>query len=53
MVTARRKRTEFIRTVVKEAIRRRVSADMKKAYRNQPDLVSDSDSWFNCEKFGP
>jgi hypothetical protein len=53
MVTARRKRTEFIRAVVKEAIRRRVSADMKKAYRNQPDLVSDSDSWFNCEKFGP
>jgi hypothetical protein len=48
---ARRKRTEFIRTAVKEAIRRRVSAAMKKAYRNQPDLASESDSWTNCEKF--
>jgi metal-responsive CopG/Arc/MetJ family transcriptional regulator len=48
---ANRKRTEFIRAAVKEAIRRRVNADMQKAYRNQPDLASDSDSWSNCEKF--
>ena len=51
VVPARRKRTEFIRAAVKEAIRRRVSADMQKAYRNQPDLASESDSWSNCEKF--
>jgi predicted transcriptional regulator len=48
---AKRKRTEFIRAAVKEAIRRRVNADMREAYRNQPDSASEADSWSNCEKF--
>ena len=50
---AKRKRTEFIRAAVKEAIRKRVSADMREAYRKQPDSASESDSWSNCEKFEP
>ena len=51
VVPAGRKRTKFLRAAVKEAIRRRVNADMRKAYWNQPDLASESDSWSNCEKF--
>jgi predicted transcriptional regulator len=48
---AKRKRTEFIRAAVKEAIRKRVSADMREAYRRQPDLPADAGAWANCEKF--
>jgi predicted transcriptional regulator len=48
---AKRKRTEFIRTAVKDAIRKREYADMRAAYGKQPDSVSEADSWSNCEKF--
>ena len=47
----KRKRTEFIRAAVKEAIRKREYAAMREAYRKQPDSASESDSWSNCEKF--
>jgi hypothetical protein len=50
---AKRKRTEFIRTAVKEAIRKRQYADMREAYRKQPDSASEADSWADCEKFEP
>ena len=50
---AKRKRTEFIRAAVKEAIRKREYADIREAYRKQPDSGSESDSWANCEKFEP
>ena len=50
---AKRKRTEFIRAALKEAIRRREYADMREAYRQQPDSGSESDPWSNCEKFEP
>ena len=50
---AKRRRTEFIRAAVKEAIQRRACADMREAYRKQPDSASESDSWSNCEKFEP
>src|ERR1035441_2480347 len=46
---AKRKRTEFIRTALKEAIRKREYADMREAYRKQPDSASESDSWSNLE----
>lgn len=48
---AKRKRTEFIRAAVKEAIRKRVYADMREAYCKQPDSAAESGSWSNCEKF--
>jgi hypothetical protein len=48
-----RKRTEFIRAAVKEAIRRRINAEMRDAYRAQPDSAAEADSWLNCEKFEP
>ena len=50
---AKRKRTEFIRAALKEAIRKREYAGMREAYRQQPDSGSESDSWSNCEKFEP
>jgi hypothetical protein len=49
---ADRKRAEFIRAAVKEAIRKREYADMREAYRKQPESASDADSWSNCEKYG-
>jgi len=49
--SARRKRTEHIRTAVEGAIRKREYADMREAYRKQPDAASESDSWSNCEKY--
>jgi hypothetical protein len=48
---AKRKRTEFIRTAVREAIRKREYADMGEAYREQPDSASEADSWSDCEKY--
>jgi hypothetical protein len=42
---------EFIRAAVKEAIRKRASADIREAYRKQPDSPAESDSWSNCEKY--
>jgi predicted transcriptional regulator len=50
---ARRKRTEFIRAAIKEAIRQRVYGDMREAYGRQPDSASEAESWSNCEKFEP
>ncbi|MGD0773248.1 MAG: hypothetical protein ABSC05_10550 [Candidatus Solibacter sp.] len=50
---AKRKRTEFIRTALKEAIRKREYTDIREAYRKQPDSGSESDCWSNCEKFEP
>ena len=48
---ATRERMEFIRAAVKEAIRKRASADIREAYRKQPDSPAESDSWSNCEKY--
>ena len=48
---AKRRRTEFIRQAVKEAIRRQEYARIREAYRKHPDSAADSDDWSNCEKF--
>jgi hypothetical protein len=48
---AKRKRTEFIRQAVKDAIRKQAYERIREAYRKQPDSVSDSDDWSDCEKF--
>ena len=47
---AKRKRAEFIPAAITEALRKREYADMRAAYRRQPDSASESDSWSNCEK---
>ncbi len=42
---AKRKRADFIRRAVKDAIFRQESERMREAYRLQPDSVEDSDVW--------
>ena len=49
--SAKVKRTESIRTAVRSALRKREYADMREAYRKQPDAASEADSWSNCERF--
>ena len=46
---AKRRRTDFVRQAVKEAIRREEFARMREAYQEQPD--SDADDWSNAESF--
>src|SRR5262249_32616871 len=48
---AKRKRTEFIRQAVKEAIRKQEYERIREAYRKQPDSAAGGDDWSNCEKF--
>ena len=50
---AKRKRTEFIRKAIREAIRRQEFAQIREAYRRQPDSAADADDWSNCEEFRP
>jgi predicted transcriptional regulator len=48
---AKRRRTEFIRQAVKEAIRRQEYARIREAYRKQPDSVAEADDWSSREEF--
>lgn len=47
----KRKRAEFIRDAVKEALRKRAFAHMRQAYLKHPDSATDGDDWSNCEEF--
>jgi predicted transcriptional regulator len=49
----KRKRAEFIREAVKEAIRNREFARMREAYRLQPDSAAEADDWSSAEEFQP
>ncbi len=42
---ARRKRAEFIRTAVKDAIFHHEQQRMREAYLKQPDPAADADTW--------
>jgi predicted transcriptional regulator len=46
-----RKRADFIREAVKEAIRRHEYARMREAYRLQPDSAEEADDWSSAEEF--
>ena len=46
-----RKRAEFIRQAVKAAIRNHEYAQIREAYRRQPDSAADADDWSSCEEF--
>jgi len=48
---AQRKRIEFIRKAVKDAIRREEYQKIRRAYEAQPDSIADADSWSNPEEF--
>ena len=49
----KRRRAEFIRQAVKEAIRRREYEQIREAYLRQPDSCSDADDWSNAEEWKP
>ena len=48
---ARRKRSEFVRNAVREAIRKQEYARMREAYLKMPDTETAADDWVNCEEF--
>lgn len=48
---AKRRRTEFIRQAVKDAIRRQEYTRIREAYRKQPDSAADADDWSSREEF--
>jgi metal-responsive CopG/Arc/MetJ family transcriptional regulator len=50
---ATRKRADFIRGAVREAIRRREYEQMREAYLKQPDAAADADDWSNAEEWKP
>ena len=50
---AKRKRAEFIREAVKEAIRRREFEQIREAYLKQPDSGGDADDWANAGEWKP
>jgi hypothetical protein len=49
--TAKRKRAEFIRNAVKDAIFRHEQERMKEAYRLQPDSAADTGAWELAEEW--
>ncbi len=48
---AQRKRIEFIRKAIKDAIRREEYRKIRRAYEAQPDSSADADDWSNPEEF--
>jgi metal-responsive CopG/Arc/MetJ family transcriptional regulator len=48
---AKRKRAEFIRQAVKEAIRRQEYEQIREAYLRQPDFAADADEWASAEEW--
>ncbi len=50
---AKRKRADFIRKAVKDALFRQETERMREAYRLQPDTVDDADVWVLPEEWKP
>jgi predicted transcriptional regulator len=48
---AKRQRSEFVRSAVKEAIRMRESTRIRAAYEKLPDSTAEADDRSNCEEF--
>jgi len=49
--SAKRQRSEFVRTAIKEAIRKHEFARMRAAYLKTPDTETAADDWSGCEEF--
>ena len=47
----RRQRSEFIRTAIRQAIRKAEFEAMKKAYQRKPDLEAEADDWSDAGDF--
>ena len=48
---AQRKRADFIRKAVKDAIFQRETERMREAYLRQPDSAEDADTWESAEEW--
>lgn len=48
-----RRRSEFIRQAIRDAIRQAEFASMREAYRKQPDSAADADDWSTAEEYRP
>ena len=48
-----RKRADFVRSAVRDAIRRQEYEQMRDAYRKQPDAAAEADDWSNAEEWKP
>ncbi len=49
----RRQRSEFVRSAIRQAIRRAEFEAMKKAYQRTPDSEAEADDWSQAEEFAP
>jgi len=47
----KRKRSEFVRQAIRNAIRQTEYHAMREAYRNQPDSILDGDDWSTAEDY--
>jgi metal-responsive CopG/Arc/MetJ family transcriptional regulator len=50
---SKRKRSEFIRQAIRDAIRQAEYRAMREAYRKQPDSILDADDWSTAEEYKP
>jgi len=50
---AKRRRAEFIRQAVKEAIRKKEYEQIREAYLRRPDSAADADDWSNADEWKP
>ena len=50
---AERKRAEFVRKAIRDAIRKQEFERMQEAYRRQPDSASEADDWAFPEEWKP
>jgi len=48
---AQRKRIEFIRNAIRDAIRREEYQKIRRGYEAQPDSSADADAWSTPEEF--
>ena len=48
---SKRKRAEFVRQAIRQAIRQLEFAQMRRAYSKQPDSPTPGDDWTNWEPF--
>jgi len=48
-----RKRSEFIRTAIRRAVRQAEYRQMREAYRKHPDSASEADDWSTAEAYNP
>lgn len=49
----KRKRSEFIRQAIRNAVRQAEYQAMRAAYCKQPDSISDADDWSTAEDYNP